>query len=159
MFVAGVRAHYTASRFAARLMIPRRQGLIISTTFWDRDRYFAPLSYYLSKTTINRMVYGMGLELREHSIAAVALSPGWMRTEAVMADLPPNGRPSREEVDRTESVEYVGRAVAALAADPNAMGKSGKVLTVGGLAREYGFTDVDGRRVPPFNIPEEDLLD
>jgi len=159
MFVAGVRAHYMASRFAARLMIPQRQGLIISTTFWDRDKYFAPLSYYLSKTTINRMVYGMGLELREHNIAAVALSPGWMRTEAVMADLPPNGRPSREEVDRTESVEYVGRAVAALAVDPNAMGKSGIVLTVGGLAREYGFTDVDGRRVPPFNIPEEDLLD
>lgn len=159
MFVAGVRAHYTASRLVARLMISQRQGLIVNTTFWDRDKYFAPLSYYLSKTTINRMVYGMALELRKHDIAAVALSPGWMRTEAVMADLPPNGRPSPEEVDRTESVEYIGRAVVALAADPDVMEKSGSVLTVGDLAREYGFTDVDGRQVPPFRVPDEYLVD
>lgn len=159
MFVAGVRAHYTASRLAARLMIPQRQGLIINTTFWDRDKYFAPLSYYLSKTTINRMVYGMALELRKHDITAVALSPGWMRTEAVMANLPPNGRPSPEEVDRTESVEYIGRAVVALAADPDVMEKSGTVLTVGDLAREYGFTDVDGRQVSPFRLSDKYLLD
>lgn len=159
MFVAGVRAHYTASRLAARLMISRRQGLIINTTFWDRDKYFAPLSYYLSKTTINRMVYGMALELRKHGITAVALSPGWMRTEAVMADLPPNGRPSPEEANQTESVEYIGRAVVALAADPDVIEKSGSVLTVGNLAREYGFTDVDGRQVPPFKLPDEYLLD
>ena len=155
MFVAGVRAHYTASCLAARLMIAQHQGLIVNTTFWDRDRYFTPLSYYLSKTTINHMVYGMALELREHNVAAVALSPGWMRTEAVMADLPPNGRPSPEELDRTESVEYVGRAVVALATDPNVMEKSGSVWTVGDLAREYGFVDIDGRQVPPFSIPEE----
>jgi len=159
MFVAGVRAHYTASRLAARLMISQRQGLIVNTTFWDRGKYFAPLSYYLSKTTINRMVYGMALELRKHDITAVALSPGWMRTEAVMADLPPNGRPSPEEVERTESVEYIGRAVVALAADPDVIKKSGSVLTVGDLAREYGFTDVDGRQVPPFRVPDEYLLD
>lgn len=159
MFVAGVRAHYMASRLAARLMIPRRHGLIISTTFWDRDKYFLPLSYYLSKTTINQMVYGMALELREHNVAAVAVSPGWMRTEAVMADLPPNGRPSPEEMDQTESIEYVGRAVAALAADPSVMTKSGRVATVGDLAREYGFTDIDGRQVPPFRLPDEYPLD
>lgn len=159
MFVAGVRAHYMASRLAARLMIRQGQGLIISTTFWDRDKYFRPLSYYLSKTAINRMIYGMALELREHNVAALALSPGWMRTEAVMADLPPNGRPSREEMDRTESVEYIGRAVAALAADPRVMAKSGRVTTVADLAREYGFTDIDGRQVPPFRLSDEDLLD
>jgi NAD(P)-dependent dehydrogenase (short-subunit alcohol dehydrogenase family) len=159
MFVAGVRAHYSASRLAARLMVSRRQGLIVSTTFWDRDKYFAPLPYYLSKATINRMVYGMSLELREHGVAAVALSPGWMRTEAVMADLAPNMRPSAEAMDGTESVEYVGRAVVALAADPAVMDKSGRVWTVGDLAREYSFTDVDGRQVPPFRILDKYLLD
>jgi hypothetical protein len=76
-----------------------------------------------------------------------------------MADLPPNGRPSPEEVDQTESVEHIGRAVVALAADPDAMEKSGSVLTVGDLAREYGFTDVDGGQVPPFRIRDEYLLD
>jgi NAD(P)-dependent dehydrogenase (short-subunit alcohol dehydrogenase family) len=159
MFVAGVRAHYTASRLGVRLMIPRREGLIVNTTFWDRGKYFQPLPYYLSKTTINRMAYGMGLELREYNIAVVALSPGWMRTEAVMANLPPNARPLGEEVEHTESVECIGRAVVALAKDPDVMKKSGQVLTVSDLAREYGFTDIDGRQIPPFRIPEEYVLD
>jgi NAD(P)-dependent dehydrogenase (short-subunit alcohol dehydrogenase family) len=154
MFVAGVRAHYTASHFAAPLMLPQRRGLIVNTTFWDRGRYFAPLSYYLAKSTINQMVYGMAEELRQHSVAAVALSPGWMRTEAVMADIPPNGRPTAEQWEQTESVEYVGRAVAALAADPQVMDRTGQVLTVGDLARAYGFTDVDGRQVAPFQVYE-----
>jgi NAD(P)-dependent dehydrogenase (short-subunit alcohol dehydrogenase family) len=159
MFVAGVRAHFTASHLAVPLMLPQRQGLIVNTTFWDRDRYFAPLPYYLAKTAINRMAYGMALELRAYNVAAVALSPGWMRTEAVMADLPPNGRPQPDEVEQTESVEYIGRAVVALASDPDVMEKSGSVLTVGDLAREYGFTDVDGRQPPPFRIPEEYRMD
>lgn len=159
MFTSGVRAHYTASRLATRLMIPQGQGLIINTTFWDRDKYMQPLSYYLSKQTINRMVYGMALELHKYNIATTALSPGWMRTEAVMANIPPNGCPSPEEVDQTESVEYIGRAVVALATDPNVMKKSGQVLTVGDLAQEYGFVDADGRQVPSFRVPDEYLMD
>ena len=76
-----------------------------------------------------------------------------------MSNLPPNGRPLPEEVNQTESVEYIGQAVVALATDPNVMEKSGSVLTVGDLAREYGFTDIDGRQVPPFRIPDGRLLD
>lgn len=159
MFTSGVRAHYVASQHAARMMIPRRRGLIISTTFWDRGKYFTPLPYYLSKLAINRMMYAMSLELREHGVSTVALSPGWMRTEAVMADMPPNTRPSPEEFDKTESVEYIGRAVVALCLDPRVSEKSGTVCLVGDLSREYGFTDVDGRQVPPFTIPDEYLLD
>jgi len=159
MFQAGVRAHYSASRLAARLMISHKQGLIINTTFYDHGKYFQPLSYFLAKSTINQMAYGMGLELREHNIAAIALSPGWMRTEAVMAVIAPEGRPSPEEYDQTESVEYIGRAVVSLASDPNVMQKSGQTWTVGNLAREYGFTDIDGRQIPPFHLPDEYLLD
>jgi NAD(P)-dependent dehydrogenase (short-subunit alcohol dehydrogenase family) len=160
MFQAGVRAHYTASRLAARLMVPRRQGLIVSTTFRDpRGKYLGDVPYDVSKAAINRLAYGIALHLRVYSVAVVALSPGWMRTEAVMSDKPPHGRPLPEEVEQTESVEYVGRAVAALAADPDVMHKSGRTLTVGELAQEYGFTDVDGRYVPPFRIPDERLAD
>lgn len=160
MFMAGVRAHFTASRLAARLMIPRRRGIIISTTFRDpRGKYLGSLPYDLSKAAINRMIYAMSLELRPHSIAAVALSPGWMRTEAVMSNKPPHERPDTEKYEQTESVEYVGRAVAALASDPQVMAKSGRTLLVGDMAAEYGFTDVDGRRVPPFHIPDQYLLD
>lgn len=159
MFVAGVRAHYSASRLAARIMLPQKQGLIINTTFYDRGKYFQPLSYYLAKNAINQMAYGMGLELREHNIAAISLSPGWMRTEAVMASIAPNVEPSPEEYEQTESVEYIGRAVVVLASDPQVIKKSGQTWTVGDLAREYGFTDIDGRQIPPFRLPDEFLMD
>ncbi len=159
MFVAGVRAHYSASRIAARIMLPQKQGLIVNTTFYDRGKYFQPLSYFLAKNTINQMAYGMGLELREHNIAAIALSPGWMRTEAVLASIAPNAKPSPEEYDQTESVEYIGRAVLALATDPQVINKSGQIWTAGDLAREYGFTDVDGRQIAPFRLPDEFLMD
>ena len=154
MFNAGVRAHYAASRLAAPLMIERRQGLLVNTTFWDRGKVLSSLPYDLAKAAINRMAYAMAVELRPHNIAAVALSPGWMQTEAVMA----HGH-TPEELSRTESVEYIGRAVAALAADPRVVEKSGRVLTVGDLAREYGFTDIDGEQPPPFRIPEDYLRD
>jgi hypothetical protein len=70
-----------------------------------------------------------------------------MRTEAVLS----SGH-TDEELQGTESVEYIGRAVAALASDPDVLRKSGKALRVGDLAIEYGFTDIDGRRVPPFEF-------
>lgn len=159
MFQAGVRAHYSASRLAARMMLLQKQGLIINTTFYDRGKYFQPLSYFLAKNTINQMAYGMGLELREHNIAAIALSPGWMRTEAVLAVIAPDGSPSPEEFAQTESVEYIGRAVLALASDPNVISKTGQTWTLGDLAKEYGFTDIDGRQIPPFHLPDEYLFD
>lgn len=159
MFVAGVRAHYSASRLAARLMIPNKSGLIINTTFYDRGKYFQPLSYFLAKNTINQMAYGMGLELREHNIAAIALSPGWMRTEAVMAALSPDGDPYPDEYEKTESVEYIGRAVLALATDSLVINKTGQTWTAGDLAIEYDFTDIDGRQVPTFRFPPEYLMD
>ena len=140
-------------------MIKQGQGLIINTTFWDRDKYMQPLSYDLSKQAINRMTYGMALELRKYNIAALAISPGWMPTEAVMASIPPNGCSSTEAFIQTESVEYIGRAVVALTTDPGIMQKSGQVFTVGDLAKEYGFVDIDGRQVPPFQIPDEYRMD
>lgn len=85
MFTAGMRAHFTASRLAAPLMIAQRRRLIINTTFWDRDKYFRPLPYYLAKSTINRMAYGMALELREYNVVVLALTLGWMRTEAILS--------------------------------------------------------------------------
>ena len=149
MFTAGVRAHFAASRLAVALMLPQRRGLIVNTTFWDRGKALGSLPYDVAKTAVNRLAYMMALELRAYNIAAVALSPGWMRTEAVLAhDHTP------EELRSAESVEYIGRAVAALAADPNVMAKSGRVLTVGDLAREYDFTDVDGSQPPAFRMSE-----
>lgn len=161
MFKVGVRSHLVSSYFAMPLMLPYRQGLVVHTTFWDRDKYHPPLSYYLAKATVNRMAYIMALELREHNITAVALSPGWMRGENILRQYQTNDLVAHkiDDLATSESTQYIGRAVTALATDPDVMQKSGSVLTAGDLAREYGFTDMDGRQIPPFMIPEEHLYD
>ena len=152
MFTAGVRAALVACRFTASLMLPQRHGLIVNITAWDRDKYLVNVFYDVAKNAINRMTYGMARELRPHNIAVVALAPGFMRTERVAAAFEAVG--NRDYLNFTESPEYVGRAVVALASDPDVLKNSGKVLAVGDLAEEYGFTDVDGRRIPAFRIPD-----
>jgi NAD(P)-dependent dehydrogenase (short-subunit alcohol dehydrogenase family) len=148
MFESGVRAHLVATRLAVPLMLPNRRGLIVHTTAWDRDKYLRNLFYDLAKATVNRLAFGMARELQPHQVAVVALAPGFVRTERVLAAFAAAGRVP----ENLESVEYIGRAVVALAGDANVLAKSGRVLTVGQLAVEYGFTDVDGRQWPPFQI-------
>jgi NAD(P)-dependent dehydrogenase (short-subunit alcohol dehydrogenase family) len=147
MFTTGLRAHLVACRLAAPLMLPSRKGLIVATTFWDKEKYLRNLFYDVAKAAVNRLMFGVATELSPHGIAAVALSPGFVRTERVLAAHA--ARPF--DLTGTESPEYIGRAVAALADDPEVMRKSGQVLTVGELAAEYGFNDVDGRRIPAFS--------
>ena len=128
---------------------------IVITTFWDRDRYVrGNLLYDLAKSAMNRLAFGMAEELRPHGIASVAVSPGWMRTELILAGHRTDEAHWRERpaLARTESPRYLGRAVVALAADPRVLERTGQVLRVADLAREYGFTDVDGRQVEAFEI-------
>ena len=163
MFVAGARAHLVASQLAAPLMIesaqtepspgPALQGrgsrLIVSTVAWAYDEYLANLYYDVSKAAIVRMIRGMAHELRPHRVAAIAVAPGFMRTERILAAHAAHPF----DLSITETPEYLGRAVRALAEDTNVLEKSGGVFTVGDLAREYGFTDVDGRQPAAFRMP------
>lgn len=159
MFDRGVRNHLVASRHAAPVMVEQGRGLIVTTTFWDRDRYMrGNLFYDLAKASMTRLVFGMAEELRPHGVASVAVSPGWMRTEFVLAGHRTDEAHWHEKpaLARTESPRYLGRAIAALAGDANVLAdKSGRVLRVGDLAREYGFTDIDGRQPPPFELDAE----
>jgi NAD(P)-dependent dehydrogenase (short-subunit alcohol dehydrogenase family) len=155
MFDRGVRNHLLASRYAAPMMVKQKNGLIVTTTFWDRDRYLRGNLYYdLAKAAMNRLAFGMAHELRPHGIASLAVSPGWMRTEFILTGHKTDEAhwQERPALARTESPRYVGRAVAALARDPDVLQKSGAVHRVADLAREYGFTDVDGRQVPAFEL-------
>ena len=155
MFDRGVRNHLLASRHAAPIMVNQRRGLIVTTTFWDRDRYLrGNLFYDLAKAAMNRLAFGMAEELRPHGVASLALSPGWMRTEFVLAGHKADESNWRQHpsLARTESPRYIGRAVAALAGDPRVLEKSGRVHRVADLAREYGFTDIDGRQVEAFEL-------
>jgi NAD(P)-dependent dehydrogenase (short-subunit alcohol dehydrogenase family) len=165
MIDGGLKAHLLATYFAIPLMIEnaaakartktsKPAGLIVSTVAWDRDRYIGNF-YDLAKHSIIRLLWGLAEELREHHVATVALAPGFMRTERVMSHA--GGETDWKKIPwlkKSESPEYIGRAVAALAGDPHVMRKTGKAFHVGELAREYRFSDIDGRRVPPFRIVE-----
>lgn len=155
MFDRGVRNHLLASRFAAPLMVKVRRGLIVTTTYWDRGHHLrGNLFYDLAKSAMVRLAFDMAEELRPHGVTSIALSPGWMRTEFVLAGHKTDEAHWRERpaLARTESPRYLGRAVVALAGDAHVLGKSGQVLRVGDLAREYSFTDIDGRQIAPFEL-------
>ena len=156
MFTAGVRAHLTASRLAVPLMLPQRRGLIVSTTaHLAALPYMRNIFYDLSKHAVARLVWAMAQELREHGIAAVAVAPGFMRTERVEEAFRRAG--AQDALDGPggpkETTTYLGRAVVALVSDDKVIEKSGQLVEVGTLAREYGFTDVNGTQPLPFRIP------
>ncbi len=158
MIDRGVRHHLLAARCAAPAMVKQGHGLIVATSFWDRDRYLRGNLYYdLAKAMINRLAFGLAQELRAHRVASVAVSPGWMRTELVLAGHQTDEAhwQERPALARTESPRYLGRAIAALAADPAVLSRTGRVMRVADLAREYGFTDVDGRQVAAFELDED----
>jgi len=149
MFTAGVRATMVSSHFAAPLMLGRPGALIVSTIAWSYGDFLGSVPYDTAKGAILRMMFAMAQELRPRGVAAIALAPGFMRTERVMKAY----EKQPFDLSPTESPEYLARAVAALARDPAVIEKTGQVLTVGDLAREYGFTDVDGSQPPPFRLP------
>ncbi len=156
MFTAGVRAHLTASRLAVPLMLPQRRGLIVSTTAnLEPLPYMQNLFYDLAKNAVARLAWSMAQELRAHDIAVLALAPGFMRTERVVEAFRRAGALQALEGPGgpRETPAYLGRAVVALATDPQVMERTGQLLEVGALSREYGFTDVDGTQPPPFRLP------
>lgn len=153
MFDQGVKTYLLASTAVVPWMLPRQNGLIVNISFWDRDKYTGQFFYDLAKSAMNRMAFTMGTELKPHNITALALSPGFMRTERVLKAFENDPTLTETHGVPTETPEYVGRAVAALAADRDMLRHSGKVLCTGNLAIEYGFTDVDGTQPKPFRLP------
>lgn len=146
MFEAGVRAHYVASHFAAGMMIDERSGLIVNISFWPAQKYLSNTAYGVSKAATDKMTADMAHELREYDVAALSLYPGLVRTESVMQAA------AFLDLSNSESPQFIGRAVAHLAADPNVMEKTGKVVVAAALAEEYGFTDIDGKTPRPLTL-------
>ncbi|HEV3470736.1 MAG TPA: SDR family NAD(P)-dependent oxidoreductase [Pyrinomonadaceae bacterium] len=148
MFAAGVRAHYVSSAHAARVMVGRRSGLIVNISFWAARKYVGNVAYGVAKAATDKMTADMAHELRGHDVAVVSLYPGLVRTEKVLEAA------AFLDLSNSESPQFVGRAVAALAADPDLMHRSGQVLVAAALAREYGFTDVDGKQPRPLTLDD-----
>lgn len=135
----GVRSNYVASAIAARTMLRQGSGLIVSISFYAGRRYYGNVPYGVAKAATDRLAQDMAVELRPHGVASVSLYPGHV-TDAKRSPNP-----------KRESAQFVGRAVAALAADPDVLRRSGQVLVVAELAREYGFTDTDGTQPKPYD--------
>jgi NAD(P)-dependent dehydrogenase (short-subunit alcohol dehydrogenase family) len=148
MFAAGVRAHYVAAAFSARTMVEQRTGLIVNISFWAAQKYIGNVAYGVSKAATDKMTADMAHELREHNVAVVSLYPGMVRTEKVMEAA------AYLDLSNSESPQFIGRAVAALASDPVVMQKSGRVLVAAALAQEYGFTDIDGKQPRSLTLGE-----
>ena len=142
-------------RHAAPLMVRQASGLIVEVTDGHHDGYRGQLLYDLVKSTVNRLGYAMAWDLHGTGVTALALSPGFLRSEAVLGHFGVSEANWRDGVAsdpffaESETPFFVGRAVAALAADPDVHRMAGQVLFAADLAEAYGFTDIDGRR-PAF---------
>jgi NAD(P)-dependent dehydrogenase (short-subunit alcohol dehydrogenase family) len=148
----GVHTHLVTSWHAAPLMIARGHGLIVEITDGVDARYRGSLFYDLAKSSVIRLAVAQAAELREHGIAAVAVSPGFLRSEAMLDHFGVTEATWRDAIssDRhfaaSETPRFVARGIAALAADPHVMRRSGQALGSWQLGREYGVVDLDGSR-------------
>jgi NAD(P)-dependent dehydrogenase (short-subunit alcohol dehydrogenase family) len=153
-----VETHLITSHHLLPLLIDRPGGLLVEvtdgTTEYNASRYRISVFYDLAKVAVNRLAFSQGHELAPHGATAVAITPGWLRSEMMLDNFGTTEEAWREAPGRTappdfalsEAPRYVGRAVAALAADPERARWNQRSVTSGELAREYGFTDVDGSR-------------
>jgi NAD(P)-dependent dehydrogenase (short-subunit alcohol dehydrogenase family) len=147
-----VWTHLVTAWHAVALMVARGRGLVVEMTDGKEERYRGSLFYDLAKASAIRLALGMAEELRPHGVAAVAVTPGFMRSEAVLDHFGVTESTWRDAIAidphfaHSETPRFVGRAVAALAADPAVLRWSGRALASWELAAEYGFEDVDGSR-------------
>jgi NAD(P)-dependent dehydrogenase (short-subunit alcohol dehydrogenase family) len=164
MLKQAIHSHIITSHYAVPLMLGRGRGIIFEITDGDAFYYRGNLFYDLVKISVIRLAFAMARELRKRDIVSVALTPGFLRSEAVLdhfgvseANWKDVAKKAKNKEKNTgsqndapndfmvsESPRYIGRAVVALAADPKVKAKSGRVFSSWALAREYGFTDLDG---------------
>jgi NAD(P)-dependent dehydrogenase (short-subunit alcohol dehydrogenase family) len=150
-----VETHVITSRFALPLMVARKSGLVVEVTDGNTARYRGSFFYDLAKSAVIRLAVAQAAELKPHGVAAVAITPGFLRSEAVLEHFGVTeanwheGALMDPNFAHSETPAYLGRAVAALAADPGIMAKTGRALATWSLYEEYGFTDADGRQ-PDF---------
>jgi NAD(P)-dependent dehydrogenase (short-subunit alcohol dehydrogenase family) len=149
-----IDTHAITSHFALPLLIETRGGLVVEvtdgTTDYNAGHYRVSFFYDLAKSAVNRMAFALAHELRPHGATAVALTPGWLRSEA-MLDAYRETEANWQDATKvqphfaiSETPAFVGRAVTALAQDPDVARWNGQSLSSGQLARVYGFTDLDG---------------
>jgi dehydrogenase/reductase SDR family protein 1 len=147
MHRVGLRSHYVASVLAVPLLLRQPGGLIINISSWGGRKDVFTVAYGVVKAGVDRLAQGLAAELREHGVTAVSLYPGLVDTEMTVDSTV--GRVGGRAL--LETPRYTGRAILAIARDPERLCKTGRTLVVAELAREYGFVDIDGRQPPPLD--------
>ncbi|MEO1068895.1 MAG: SDR family NAD(P)-dependent oxidoreductase [Cyanobacteria bacterium J06638_6] len=147
----GLRSHYLASVYAARLMVPRRRGLICTLSSWGGLSYIFGVPYGVGKAACDRMAADMAVELKAHGVTSLSIWPGIVGTELMTQFADEMGlgdAPSEASLPHYnwETPLLTGRAIATLATDPNVLRRTGQVQIVAELARQYGLVDADGQR-------------
>lgn len=143
--------HMITGRHGAPIMVEQGHGLIVEITDGVSSYYRGNFQYDVVKHTVNRMAFAMAQELRPHGVTALAVTPGFLRSEEMLDHFGVteanwhDGAQKDVHFLQSETPFFVGRAVAALAADPNVFARTGGVYTSWGLSDDYGFIDVDGR--------------
>lgn len=137
----GLRGYYVASVFGAPLMVERRSGLIVNISSRGGREYVFSASYGVGKAGVDRMAQDFAVELEPYGVAALSVSPSKVKTEFIL-EMVAAGK-MQIDPEQAQSVRFSGRCVAALAADPDILARSGGVYTVAELAEAYGFTDPD----------------
>ena len=147
MHRVGVRAHYVAAVLGVPIMVEQRRGLIVNISSYAAQVFVPPVAYGVAHAAIDRLAADMAEELRSHDVTSLSLYPGLVRTEAVLR--------AKEYFDlsNSESPQFIGRVVAALAADPDVLRLTGGAYFAAEVAAEYGVTDIDGSRPRSLRRP------
>ncbi|TIT14667.1 MAG: SDR family oxidoreductase [Mesorhizobium sp.] len=165
MLKLGIDTHLITAHHALPLMIERPGGLLVEVTDgtaeYNADHYRLSPFYDLAKVSVTRMAWAHAKDLAAHGATSVSLTPGWLRSEMILEAFgvtEENWREATAKVPHfviSETPRFIGRAIAALAADPDRSRWNGQSLSSGGLAQIYGFTDVDGSRPDAWRyVPE-----
>ena len=150
MMDAGVRAAFVCASHAAKVMTQQRRGLIVNISFWAAQTHVGNAIYGAAKAATDKLSADMAEELRPYGVAAISLYPGLVRTEAVLAA----AASGAFDLSDSESPEFIGRVIAALADDPGLMARSGHALVAATVAAELGVTDIDRRQPRPLTLDD-----
>ena len=148
MMDAGVRSALVVAAHVAPSMIDARRGVIVNISFWPAQKYIGNVVYGVAKAATDKMTHDMARELRPHGVSVVSLYPGLVRTEAVLEA----AKGGWLDLSNSESPEFIGRVVAALAVASNLSDLSGGVVVAAAFARERGIVDVDGKSPAPLTL-------
>ena len=148
MIDVGLRSAFVTARAAAPIMVEHKRGLIINISFWAAELFNGNVIYGVAKAAANKMASDFAHDLKPHNVAALALYPGLVRTEAVMRAA------EFFDLSNSESPQFIGRVVAGLWRDPDLMEKSGKVHVAAQLAQDYGLSDIDDFKPRPLTASD-----